>query len=120
MEPAKKQEVLKIALDMVELNLRILKLTQGFTYLYDFKEKGNDYRSAHFDATPRPGQDTLPFEVQVKTRLWDEIASHGKAAHEYYKTDQEEQPEEIKNCIDSIKTTYHNLLYRKHNGENGS
>jgi hypothetical protein len=51
-----------------------------------YYEKKNGYRAFHFDTRPvKSGPNSvLPFEVQLKTPEWHNIAENGLAAHYYY------------------------------------
>jgi hypothetical protein len=106
MDDAEKKEVLKIALMAVRLNLRILKMDEGYTHTYDFKEKKNGYRAHHYDSRPTYENGKLPIEVQVKTREWDDRASHGKAAHYYYIGGDAE-------FIDMVAGAYQDIIHKK-------
>jgi hypothetical protein len=109
MEEHEMKEVMKVALAAVRLNLRILRLTEGYKHKYDFKEKKNGYRAHHYDSSPSYENGKLPIEVQVKTKEWDEIASHGKAAHYYYIGGDTE-------FIDMVAGAYHDIIHRKNGG----
>lgn len=111
MPEAEKSEVLRIALFIVTVQLRLLRVNEGYSYKYTRVQKENGYRAHHFDARPITDGRLLPMEVQVKTREWDNIASHGKAAHYYYIGGDP-------HFIEMIGKAYHDIIYRRGNGEN--
>jgi hypothetical protein len=74
-----------------------------------YYEKKNGYRAFHFDTkSDKDGAHrALPFEVQLKTPEWHAIAEHGKAAHYYYLSrDEEHAP-----FVDMIAAAYHDIIH---------
>jgi hypothetical protein len=112
MDGHEKRDTIRVALGVVRLNLRILKMVEGYTYKYDYKEKKNGYKAHHYDSHPSWENGKLPIEVQVKTREWDDLASHGKAAHYYYIGGDER-------FIDMVAGAYQDIIHRRYNGGNG-
>ncbi|MDD5172216.1 MAG: hypothetical protein PHF60_04240 [Candidatus ainarchaeum sp.] len=104
--------VIKAALDMVTVQMEILQIVEGYVPTYTLLRKNNGYTAHHLDAKPTLHDNTLPLEVQVKTRAWDDVASHGKAAHYYYLGGDPE-------FIELVSSAYHDIIYRKQNGDNG-
>lgn len=107
-----KATVIQAALDMVTVQLKILQIVEGYIHTYSSLNKNNGYIAHHFDAKPTLHGTLLPLEVQVKTRAWDDIASHGKAAHYYYIGGDPA-------FIELVSNTYHDIIYRRQNGDNG-
>jgi len=107
-----KAAVIQAALDMVTVQLKILHLVEGYAHVYSFLNKKNGYIAHHFDAKPTLHDNLLPLEIQVKTRNWDDIASHGKAAHYYYIGGDPA-------IIDLVSKACHEIIYRRQNGDNG-
>ncbi|MBD3210840.1 hypothetical protein GF318_05655 [Candidatus Micrarchaeota archaeon] len=77
------------------------------------KNKKTGYKAYHWDlGSQGPAFATnisLPFEVQLKTQEWHEVAEHGKAAHYYYVGGEPE-------FIDTIAAAYKDIIYRNLNG----
>jgi hypothetical protein len=107
---------LRLALKVVGDVIRSLELTSpalgkskcNITYF----EKDNGYRAFHFDTVSDSGlpMRVLPFEIQLKTAEWYDIAEHGKAAHYYYLGGDTE-------FVDMIKAAYHDIIHRNDNGK---
>jgi ppGpp synthetase/RelA/SpoT-type nucleotidyltranferase len=73
-----------------------------------YNEKDNGYRAFHFDVTPaQESLDFLPFEIQLKTSEWHEIAEHGTAMHCYYIGGNKE-------FVDMVKAAYQEILHRSY------
>ncbi|HSB47023.1 MAG TPA: hypothetical protein VLD37_03345 [Candidatus Bilamarchaeum sp.] len=70
-----------------------------------YYNKPNGYRAIHFDTFPdtKDGNQPLPFEVQLKTREWSDVAEHGKAAHYYYIGGDS-------GFVDMIAKAYHDII----------
>ena len=70
-----------------------------------YYEKKNGYRAFHFDTkSGTAGNKVLPFELQLKTAEWHNVAEHGKAAHYYYLGGDNE-------FVDLIRTAYHDIIH---------
>jgi hypothetical protein len=112
MPEAEKAKVINAALSMVTVQLEVLQIVEGYVHTYSLLNKKNGYLAHHLDAKPTLHENVLPLEVQVKTRAWDDIASHGKAAHYYYIGGEPA-------FIELVSSAYHDIIYRKQNGDNG-
>ncbi|NYZ74322.1 hypothetical protein H0O00_04210 [Candidatus Micrarchaeota archaeon] len=112
MPEEQKLEVIQAALDMVTVQLNILKIVEGYAHRFDPQNKKNGYIAYHFDAKPIGRDNLLPLEVQVKTRVWDDIASHGKAAHYYYIGGDPA-------FIELVSNAYRDIIHRKQGSDNG-
>ncbi|MFN7990649.1 MAG: hypothetical protein U0R44_00670 [Candidatus Micrarchaeia archaeon] len=92
-----------------------------------YYEKKNGYRGFHFDTRVVRGGDNaicslnggrsalLPFEVQLKTPEWHNIAEHGLAAHYYYLGGDND-------FVNMIRDAYHDIIHppeQKPNGRSG-
>jgi (p)ppGpp synthase/HD superfamily hydrolase len=77
-----------------------------------FLDKENGYRGFHFDTVSESGNPlrALPFEIQVKTPEWSDIANHGKAAHYYYLGGDTD-------FVDMIKASYNDIIRRDEGGK---
>jgi len=72
-----------------------------------YVEKPNGYRAFHFD-TKSYAPDAMrifPFEIQLKTSEWHNVAEHGKAAHYYYLGGDTE-------FVDLVRKAYHDLIHK--------
>jgi hypothetical protein len=99
------KKVIALARGIVMINLGLLELSEGYKYKHTFVVKDNGYKAHHYDARPGQPNGKLPIEIQVKTKEWDDIASHGKAAHYYYIGGDSK-------FIDMIAKAYHKIIYR--------
>lgn len=73
------------------------------------KNKKTGYKAYHWDLEHQghimSTNLSLPFEVQLKTQEWHEIAEHGKAAHYYYVGGEPE-------FMDMIASAYKDIIHR--------
>jgi len=102
---------LRLALKLVGEALTSMKLVSkdrfGCISRTSYEEKSNGYRAFHFD-TSCHSQDPmriLPFEVQLKTGEWHQVAEHGKAAHYYYMGGDNE-------FVDMVRRSYYDIIHR--------
>lgn len=72
-----------------------------------YNEKPNGYRAFHFDSHFGPGDQMppLPFEVQLKTANWHDVAEGGMAAHYYYLGGDTE-------IVDMVRNSYQEIIHR--------
>ena len=95
------------ALDMLRLAYK--DLVGELIAKPQFWNKENGYRSHHIDVHSVRKDSViglLPFEVQLRTAEWHEVAEHGKAGHYYYIGGEPA-------FVDMIVRTYHDILFPK-------
>ncbi len=98
---------LKIVLDTI-MSLRLIHpLMKQCLPKITYYDKPNGYRAFHFDTVSDSENDfrVLPFEVQLKTSEWHNVAEHGKAAHYYYLGGDT-------SFVDLIRRAYHDIIHR--------
>ncbi len=84
-EESSAEKVIKIIANAIEAQINALMVFLGGAhYSRKFIAKDNGYKADHIDVMPKRQSEFTNFEVQVKTREWDEVATHGKAAHYFY------------------------------------
>jgi hypothetical protein len=104
-------EPLRLAVKLVSDSLSSMRLASpslknclpAITYV----EKPNGYRAFHFDTVSYSPDllRVLPFEVQLKTSEWHDLAEHGLAAHYYYLGGDNA-------FVDLVRRAYHGIIRR--------
>lgn len=107
MKAKEQREIIKMARMAVNFHLAVIRQAEGYSFRHTFVNKDNGYKAHHYDSRPIIENGKLPIETQVKTREWDEIASHGKAAHYYYIGGE-------KRFIDTVANAYHEIIHREY------
>ncbi len=98
---------LKIVLDTIMSLKLIHPLLKQCLPKITYYDKPNGYRAFHFDTVSDSGCEfrVLPFEVQLKTSEWHDVAEHGKAAHYYYLGGDTA-------FVELIRRAYHDIIHR--------
>lgn len=95
--------------EIIERQIRLmLFFTRAPETYIELFNKDNGYVSWHINAMLESQDPLVSFEIQVKTREWDDVAAHGKAAHFFYIGGESE-------FVEKIRGYYHELL-RMFNG----
>ena len=97
----------KNVVDIVTRSLRLIFYQPSSEIVETFYDKDNGYKSWHIDVDPKK-DDLLKFEIQIKSRLWHEIAQNGGAAHYFYLNDYSDSE-----FLNSIKLIYNQLITGK-------
>ncbi|MEW6722226.1 MAG: hypothetical protein AB1324_03115 [Candidatus Micrarchaeota archaeon] len=107
----RKWRVIEGAVGIIDMCLQTMQLLRGgYSFSHAFKDKTNGYRAHHWDMrAEKPdnpsGSLPLPFEIQLKTSEWHEVAERGKAAHYYYIGGESE-------FVDMIADAYREILHK--------
>ncbi len=117
MEQEDRQKAIKLAMDTIELNLKMLNTRPGINYHrhHEFKNNEKGYKAHHYDSEPLAGtnEDALRFEIQLKTEEWHRIAEEGGAAHCYYLGEEEDNK-----LVRMMARAYKEIIHVK-NGNGG-
>lgn len=111
MDELPEEEQKKISKNVKNMLVPIVKINSsldGSPAIHEqFHDKDNGYKSWHLDIDPR-NDSMVKYEIQIRTKLWNKIATEGEAAHYLYVNmgNNEEFIHRIKKAYNEIVNKY--------------